>query len=261
MKNIIIRFRYLFCIGLILGCFSDVGSDSASYVITEPYSKEPFIDNFDGTAVDSSVWQVASWVEESITSPARCYVQGGNLNLIFKYEGGQFLGAAIQTRKEFLYGKWEARLKPSSVPGILNSMFTIDWDNTTTPGSGSDGTKQEIDIEFLTKSFTASNGEVHFAVHASGKTSFNLNPDKILGFNPSDGFHIWAIEITPAFIKWYVDDVLLYTYNYSSSGVSINGPYQLKFNVWTQNGGWVGGPPAADTVCVYQIDWVKFTPY
>jgi len=25
--------------------------------------------------------------------------------------------------------------------------------------------------------------------------------------------------------------------------------------------GWVGGPPAANTVCKYYIDWIQFTPY
>lgn len=84
--------------------------------------------------IDEAVWQVAAWVEHGgQTSPERCYAENGVLNMIFindpdYYQStGHYLSAAIQTRRSFLYGRWEARLKPSSVPGVLNSMYTIDW--------------------------------------------------------------------------------------------------------------------------------------
>mgnify|MGYP001202166404 CR=1 FL=1 len=238
-------------------------------IINEDHVTTPFRDDFDGTAVDESAWQIATWVEESRTSRDRCYVADGRLNLVFIYEGEDaqgndiFNGAAIQTRDEFLYGKWEASLKPTGVSGVLNSMYTIDWDNTSTDYSYSDGTKQEIDIEFLTKSFGSSSGQVHYAVHQSGRESFDTNPDVDLGFNPSDDFHTYAIEITPERIRWSVDGAMLREYVYAGNAIRINAPYQLKFNVWSQNGAstWVGGPPPVGTECVYQIDWISFTPY
>ena len=218
-----------------------------------------FRDDFSAATLDPGVWQVAAWAEHGgQTDAARCYAKDGFLTMEFENDAayfaahGLFLSSALQTRATFLYGRWEARLKPSSVPGVLNSFYTIDW------GDGS-GTKQEIDIEFLTKSFGGGGGEVHYAVHAEGKTSFNTNPDVSLAFDPSADFHVYAIEITPTEIQWTVDGTLLKTYAYSDAGVTINAPYQLKLNAWSQ-ANWIGGPPVADTVCTYLIDWIQFTP-
>jgi hypothetical protein len=110
-------------------------------------------DDFNASVIDASVWQVAGWAEHGgQTGAARCYAKDGFLTMEFLNDAayyaahGLYLSSAIQTWGTFLYGRWEARLKPSNVPGVLNSFYTIDW------GAGS-GTKQEIDIEFLTKSF------------------------------------------------------------------------------------------------------------
>jgi beta-glucanase (GH16 family) len=228
----------------------------------ETHVKTEFFDGFDSGNVDDTEWQVAAWIEhEGQTGPERCYVQDGYLKMVFINDPVYgYLSAAIQTRKEYYYGKWEARIKPSGVAGVLNSMYTIDWDNTADPGAGDDGTKQEIDIEFLTYTFKTGTGEVHFAVHEAGRESFETNPDITLDFNPSDDFHVWGFEITLQHIRWFVDDTTLCTYTYSGNPIRINAPYQLKFNVWSKVE-WIHGPPVADTECIYLIDWVRFTPY
>lgn len=226
----------------------------------EPYVKTDFRDDFTGTEIDSSIWQVATWTEhDGQTGTDRCYVADGYLHLVFIYENENYLSAAIQTWDEFYYGRWEARLKPSSESGVLNSFYTIDWDNTTDTSTNDNGTKQEIDIEFLTYTFADSPG-VHFAVHESDRQSFETNPDIELEFDPSADFHIWAINITPEHIQWFVDDQLLCTYTYDGNPITINAPYQLKLNTWTSEN-WINGPPVAGTECIYQIDWIKFTPY
>lgn len=242
-------------------CINCDNSNKRSSPKKESANLEPFFDDFDSSEIDTSVWHIATWQEhEAQTGVERCYVSGGYLNLVFRNDSTDgFLNAAIQTWKEYLYGKWEARLKPSNVSGVLNSMYTIDWNNTADNSADDNGTQQEIDIEFLTKSFASSYGEVHFAVHALNKNSFETEPDVVLDFNPSDDFHVWGFEITPEYVRWFVDDVTLLTYYYSDYDIAITKPYQLKFNVWSAVH-WVGGPPASDVDCVYQIDWVRFTP-
>ena len=228
----------------------------------ELYNNQPFFDDFNGDEIDNTVWQVATWSEHGgQTGTERCYALDGYLNMIFINNGNDdFLSAAIQTRNEFLYGKWEARIKPSDIPGVLNSFYTIDWNNTSDNSADNNGTKQEIDIEFLTYTFHDTTGEVHFAVHASGKTSFNLNPDIKLDFNPSADFHVWGFYIHPEYIQWFVDDVVLHTYTYEENNISITAPYQIKLNVWSAEN-WINGPPTQGVECLYLIDWIKFTPY
>lgn len=246
-------------LALLLLIFSSCNKDSDDY--PEDYKGETFRDDFNGESVNDSVWQVATWSEHGgQTGRERCYVEDGCLNMIFISDNGTYLSSAIQTRDEFLYGRWEARLKPSSVPGVLNSMYTIDWNDTSDDSANDDGTKQEIDIEFLTYTFADNAGEVHFAVHASGLTSFNTNPDIELDFNPSADFHIWGFDITPDYIEWFVDDVTLLTYNYNEHDVSIDAPYQLKCNAWSKEE-WINGPPESGVECVYLIDWIRFIPF
>ena len=219
-----------------------------------------FREDFDGAAIDESVWTVGTWEEHGgQLSPERCYVKDGYLNLLLINDDGKYLSSAIQSNQEFLYGRWEARLKPSSVPGVLNSFYTIDWDNkaTSTPN---DGTKQEIDIEFLTFAFKNNKGKVHVAVHAQGFESFDSNPDIEIDFDPSADFHIWGFEITSEYIEWFVDGKTLYVYKYNEGNIKIDYPYVLKLNHWTQEE-WILGPPETGVVCRYLIDWIQFTPH
>ena len=220
--------------------------------IEEP--KGTFREDFNDATIDESSWTIADWKEHGgQTGTERCYVKDGYLHMVLLNNDGEILSSAIQTKQKFMYGRWEARIKPSSIPGVLNSFYTIDW------GGGS-GTKQEIDIEFLTYSFGENTGEVHFAVHAKGLASFNTNPDIKLDFNPADDFHIWGFDIRPDRIEWFVDDEVLFTYLYSEHELKIDTPYQLKLNAWTQKD-WINGPPISGVKTEYLIDWIKFTPY
>lgn len=228
----------------------------------EKYVDSVFFDNFDKKEVNSAKWHVATWKEHGgQTGKDRCFVKNGFLHLQFTNSSTDgYLSSAIQTREEFFYGKWEMRAKPSSVPGVLNSFYTIDWDNTGTNSSTSDGTKQEIDIELLTKSFKETSGEIHLAIHEQGKESWDTRPDIKLWFNPSDNFHVYGFNITPEFTEWFVDDTIINCYEYDNNFIKINSPYQLKLNSWSAQK-WIEGPPETDVICDYQIDWIKFTPY
>ena len=260
----------LVLIGALLSCGSNkpgqnVNPEDPALIVTEnekiaeKHVDEVFFEDFN--QIDSKLWRVAGWTEHGgKTSPERCYAKDGFLNMIFINDQDEgYLGSAIQTVDEFFYGRWEARLKPSHVPGILNSFYTIDWDNTTTPDADNDGTKQEIDIEFLTKSFKGSTGEIHIALHARTKKSYNSEPDFSLDFDPSKEFHTYGYDITPDYIEWFVDNKIIHRYVYKENDISITAPYMLKLNSWTSEK-WVGGPPEKNVECVYQIDWIKFTP-
>jgi beta-glucanase (GH16 family) len=257
MKKISLLLKSLFLISCIDG---NTPMPAQAQVTKEKHVNKVFYEDFSGP-IDNKIWTVGTWKEHGgQLSPERCYVKDGLLNMVFINDPQKgYLGSAIQTVDEFFYGRWEASLKPSNIPGILNSFYTIDWNNTADPNSTSNGTKQEIDIEFLTKSFTGTTGEVHIALHASGRKSYNSNPDIKLDFDPSNDFHVWGFDITPEYIEWFVDNKVLYRYVYRDNDITINAPYMLKLNVWSSER-WVGGPPEPNVECIYQIDWIKFTP-
>ncbi len=230
---------------------------------TEPstYNGSPFFDGFDAGKIDETVWRIATWNEhDGQTGRDRCYVKDGLLHLVFENDSTNgFLSAAIETKQEFLYGRWEARMKFAGLPRICNAMYTIDWDDKTNNSSGSDGTKQEIDIEFLTRQMNM----INFAIHHQNipADSFRV-PDLGLDFDPAADFHVWGFDITPEKVQWFVDDKVLKTYTYSGNPIKINADYTLKFNTWS-GVAWVtnGVTPPKDTPGHFLIDWVKFTPY
>lgn len=165
-------------------------------------------------------------------------------------------GGSVQTSIEFGYGRWLAKVKPSNVPGVLNSIFTKDWDDLQTVKTA-DGTKREIDIEFLTHTFRENSGQVHLAVHGSKADGGRIFvKDILLNFNPSNDYHIWGFDILPDKVIWHVDGKVLYTWYYPKP-FYINEGYEFFLNSWTKNR-WIKGPPKS--AAEYSIDWVKFYP-
>lgn len=250
-KKLFILYLLFLPASAILLCCSGLKSKEIN---REVQNSSVFRDDFDGPKINEDVWQIGTWSEHGgQLSRERCFVENGFLTMLLINEGGAIKSSAIQSRETFLYGKWETRLKVSSVPGVLNSFYTIDW------GEGS-GTRQEIDIEFLTHSFGEKRGEVHFAVHAAGLKSFETHPDVKLDFNPSDDFHVWGLDITPQRIEWSVDGKSLLVYTYSEHDVKIDAPYMLKLNTRSQKK-WINGPSEEGVLSTYLIDWIQFTPY
>ncbi len=236
------------------------GSDSATTAqCAPPLEAEPvFEDPFDPDwAETQTAWRRASWSQNGTQmSPERCVTNDDGLLEQTVLAGNPPQGGSMQSTAEYLYGRWVARLKPSSVPGVLNSMFTMDWDDLTDDTTDSDGTHQEIDIEFLTYTFGDDTGQVHLAVHRPDHTN-HVSEDIELDFNPSDDFHEWGFDILPDRIDWHVDGEVFFTFEYDDT-ITIDGPYELFFNSWTRES-WINGPPAEDAVV--QIDWVRFYPF
>ncbi len=240
---------------LLAALFTAATAASAAAGAPDP-GRFDFFDDFTAGLDRWNTWRVATWSEHNMqTGHDRTFVEDDKLNLVFVNDSQQgWLGAAIQTRKEdFGYGRWEASLKPSDVPGVLNSMYTIDW------GDGSaNHTRQEIDIEFLTHTFDDEYpGEVWIALHARGRDSLWFSQP--LDINPSEQFNTWGWDIRPTHIDYLLNGQVIYTYVYAENDITFDAPYMLKFNVWTSEGWWIQGPPPPDVETIYQIDWVGFT--
>lgn len=216
-----------------------------------------FFDDFDpGWEQSQKNWRVATWKQNAAQmDPSRCRTDGAGHLVQTVLAGAPFRGGSLQTDREFGYGRWIARVRPSSVPGLLNSIFTMDWDDLTTTDSQDDGGKSEVDIEFLTHTFGPGRGKVHLAIHLLGRSGF-WEDDVELDFNPSDAFHDWGFDILPDRVVWHVDGKILRTWH-ASPGARIDPVYEMFFNSWTDTN-WILGPPARDGD--YHIDWVKFFP-
>jgi len=219
----------------------------------EPAFQDDFLPGWEKTQKD---WNVATWMQNTTQmSPERCATDGKGVMVQTVLAGEPHRGGSMETKKEYGYGRWVGRIKPAAVAGALNSFFTIDWDNHAT-AEKNDGTKFEIDIEFVTASFGPNKGQVEFAVHHFGDKK-GLGKVVDLDFNPSDDYHIWGFDILPEGIVWHVDGRVLHEYKCPPGETVPDIGHEFFMNSWTQVK-WVRGPTKADAK--YYIDWVRFYP-
>lgn len=238
--------------------FSSTGSPAVVSLEAGGFASEPaFVDDFlNDWEKTQSTWQVATWKQNGTQmAKERCRTDGKGHLVQTVLAGDPPSGGSMQSKREFGWGRWVARVKPSAVPGLLNSIFTKDWDDVTTPGDANDGNKAEVDIEFVTHTFGSGKGEVHLAIHL--KTKHPLwHLDIPLDFDPSQDFHEWGFDILPDRVVWHVDGKVLHTWYYTREDF-IDPKYEFFFNSWTSKK-WLKGPPTEPAD--YHIDWVKFYP-
>lgn len=244
--------------GIVLNCgFNGAGGNPNQGLedhFTIEFSDEFEFENNNKSWSFNENWRRAAWLQNHTTMGIdRAYPEDG-LMKFFVEAGSPYLGGSIQSKYTYGYGRWEARLKPSNVAGVVNAFFAMNLN-----GSDIDGIIKEVDIEFTPYTFSEDGGEVHIALHAQGASNLIVE-DISLDFNPSSDFHIWSFEILPDRIRWAVDGVQLYEYEYNGNHyMDMTNGYQLLLNAWTNDDHWVQGPP--DERAEMQVDWVKFYTY
>jgi len=110
---------------------------------------------------------------------------------------------AVSTRGQFLYGRFEANLRATSVPGLVSGFFLH-----------RDLPRQEIDVEITGNRPDQLLANVFFNPGCDGAKfdyGYRGTPFAIdLGFDASKSFHTYAIEWAPDEIRWLVDDRLVH---------------------------------------------------
>ncbi|MBL8949554.1 MAG: glycoside hydrolase family 16 protein [Myxococcaceae bacterium] len=231
-------------------------NDDVVDAVQQAVSFEPisFLENFDPDwETTQTAWRRATWSQNGTEMhPSRAFTSDEGHLVQVVLPGSPYRGGSIETNGEFGYGRWQARLRPSSVPGVLNSMFIKDWDDRQTPADGNDGLKAEVDIEFLSYTFSGDTGKVWLAVHFDGQQQYGTMVD--LDFNPSKAFRIWGFDVLPNQVRWHVNGKFIHTYKFPAEKIAPR--YEMFFNSWTRPD-WINGPPAAEAR--YLVDWVRFS--
>lgn len=241
-------------------------------------------DEFDGTALDTSVWtpQIgtgtffglpAGWGNNEFqyytARPENIQVGGGVLRIIARaenYNGRAYTSARLRTLNgvEVQYGRIEARLKLPDAPGIWPAF----WMLPTGSPYGGWAASGEIDVMESVNAPDRIYGTTHFGGEWPNNTS--------LGGTISDGrdfgqnFHVYAIEWEPDRIRWYVDDELYHTqvsnqwFSSAAPGnprAPFDNPFHLLLNVAV--GGNFPGPPSGSVGFPTEmvVDYVRIYEY
>jgi GR25 family glycosyltransferase involved in LPS biosynthesis len=133
--------------------------------------------------------------------------------------------AAISSRASFLFGRFEATLQATNVPGLVTGFFLH-----------RDSPRQEIDVEILGNQPDQLLVNVFYNPGTDGAKfdyGYRGTPAIIrLGFDASKASHRFAIEWDPCEIRWFVDQKLVHRRGTWDPTPIPHLPMTLHVNTW-----------------------------
>ena len=182
--------------------------------------------------LDTSFWQLRDDTFPSnlaIFNPSNFSTEDdGTASLILNKKNSgvrSYTSASICSRHRFLYGRFEAEIKPANTPGVMTGVFL----HRNSP-------RQEIDIELLGKDATKLLLNVYYNPGGEGarfEYGYRGTPVLIdLGFDASDDYHRYKVEWSSAAIRWFVDDRLVHErFNWEPTPIP-HLPMKFHVNLW-----------------------------
>lgn len=224
--------------------------------------KLTFFDDFDGTSLDKSKWELCpewnrgdiggKWDDSMITLD-------GNSNLIVSSslnENGTPISGAVRTRGLFeqARGYFEIRCKLQQAAGFWGAFWLM-CDTVRLVGNGCVN-GAEIDVF---ESFSVEKGAINFAIHWDGYREDHKCLSKSI-YDTSlydDNYHIFSCLITEDGYYFYIDGnelcrITSETYGYAGS---CEVPLYLKIS--TEFGTWAGEYNAESLPSGLVVDYVK----
>lgn len=249
--------------------------------ITKPgVYKTVWRDEFNGTALNLADWEAmigdgtqyglpSGWGNNELqyytARPQNVSVSGGSLHLVARreqFQGKSYTSARLRTRskQDFLYGRFEARIKVPAGQGLWSALWMMPTDNAygTWAASG------EIDIVETINTASLAFGTIHFGGQYPNNVKSGSSKTGTNGF--ADGFHIYRLDWEPDSLKWYVDGSLYYSRSskdWFSSVATWNerAPFDRAFHLLTNlavGGNWPGNPDGTTVFpAELQIDWIR----
>jgi len=199
-------------------------------------------DEFSGNAVDTSNWNFEigghGWGnhEQEYYQAANATVSDGNLVITGKKEEVQsshYTSSRMTTKgkREFLYGKIEARIKIPVAQGLWPAFWMLgaNIDKVSWPACGETDIMEHINTDSLRY------GTLHW------DNNGHLQKGDTLVFTPSD-YHVYAVEWDSASIRWYLDGKKYHEVNISNNVNStdeFHQPFYILLNL-AMGGDWPG---------------------
>jgi beta-glucanase (GH16 family) len=222
-------------------------------------------ENFAGKVLDEKVWNImlgdgcpnCGWGnnEKQLYTDENHKLVNGNLEITALKQGDKYTSSRLTTKdkKEFQYGYFEARAKLPIGQGVWPAFWML-GSNINEVGWPKTG---EIDIlEYIGKEPSMVFTTLH--TQDSFGNSKNTKKTKIEGIE--NGFHTYGVDWTKNKMDFFVDDVLVYTFQPEVKDANIwpfDQPFYFLLNLAI--GGNFGGHEVDDSIFPqkFVIDYVK----
>ena len=199
--------------------------------------------------------ELQEYVPGFLGSDTTTVIRDGVLTIRVLEREGKVLSARMNTKEEWLYGYFEARLLLPSGKGTWPAFWMMPRDFKSWPLDG------EIDIM---EHVGYDPGVVHFSIHTESynhvdgtqKTATKAVPD----FDKA--YHIYALEWTPELIRGFIDGEEYFTFANDKRGDKntwpFDKPFYLKLNLaWGGNWGGQKGIDPSALPAEYKADYVR----
>jgi len=164
-----------------------------------------------------------------------------------------YRGGELRTLDTFRYGRYEVNMRSAAGSGVLSSFFT--YRDFWSEGLNGSQHWNEIDWEWL------GNYDDKIQTNLIIQNSWDLPELVDTGSDPHEDFHTYAIEWTPDYVSFFIDDELVRFVNnfYADSMYHYQ---KIMMNIWQPTYvDWVGEFDS-DILPVYAFyDWVKYYAY
>ncbi|NUN68892.1 MAG: family 16 glycosylhydrolase [Bacteroidetes bacterium] len=226
-------------------------------------------DEFDSTAVNTNEWEYEvngngggnNELQYYTSRMQNSFLSGGVFKIMAlkeSYLGKLYTSARLHTKKSWLYGKIEARMKLPYGKGIWPAFWMLGA-NIGTVGWPACG---EIDIMEMIGGPTTStggDGRVFGTAHwyQNGHAQYGLSKALASG-RLADEFHTYSILWDDKQIIWYLDGVQYCVINTQPTALNaFRAPHFIILNL-AVGGNWPGSPDATTTFPqLFEIDYVR----
>ncbi len=260
---------------LIAGCGSsppgltaDAGTDSTS--AAGGTFQLAWQDDFD--SFDSSRWELESFTfggNLAQFTPANAAFANGIATLSLTPQPSDaaepYRGVEMRSRQTVKYGRVESRIRFAKGSAVVSSLVLI---YTPYPADN----WNELDIEFLGRYSDRAqvNEQVYLGPPVTPPVTQSVTPSQdpafvTFPFDPSADFHTYAIEWTPAEVRFTADGAVVHTW--SSQIALMKLPQNILLTIWASNAASWAGPVGTDTAptsveydWIHVYDWVPSAP-
>lgn len=224
-------------------------------------------DNFDQTTgFDTAVWSkiprgTADW-QNYMSDFDSCYaVEAGNLilrglnNFSLPTDTAPYLTGGLYTKdkKGFSNGRLEIKAKLQGATGAWPAFWLLSQEGGWPMGG-------EIDIMERLNRDTIAYQTVHS--HYTHELGFKTNPPQGgIGAIRPDDYNVYAIEMYPDSLRFFVNDTHTFTYPRIETDQEGQFPFDQPFYLLIDmqlGGSWVGPVDPTDLPVELQVDWVRF---
>lgn len=211
-------------------------------------------------APDSTKWSyeigAGGWGNNELqyytSRPENVIVQGGvlKINLLKEnYMGSNYTSARIITKGKYTlkYGRVDIRAKLPAGGGTWPALWMLGANYETSPWPACG----EIDImEHVGNNLN----KIYATLHSPGNSGANGNGSTVNIPTATSAFHIYSLEWSPTVLKFYVDNVVFYTFS-NSSTTPFNNPFFFIVNC-AMGGNFGGTVDPNITTATLEVDYI-----